>query len=350
MEMFRGLISFVLVLGVVVAVHEFGHLLAAKFFNVYCAEYAIGMGPLLFQVKGKETKYSLRLLPVGGYVAMAGESEQESSLFPDDLDPKRTITGINPWKRIVVQLAGIFMNLVLGVIVFTLVFFMSGSPFETSSKVVNIMENSPAESSGFEVGDIVTTMTVDSRVIEVNEFSDMALEEEDVSKERQYTVLRDGVEKEITVTPEWNEENNQYLVGVSFGAKSINIFESIVVGLRYTVSASLLIFSVLKDLFAGIGLENLSGPVGIYTATSQVAAQGLVSLVFFTGILSVNVGILQLLPLPALDGGRVVFSLWEAITGRPVNKKLETTLILVSFLLLFALIIFVTYKDILNLF
>ena len=111
----------------------------------------------------------------------------------------------------------------------------------------------------------------------------------------------------------------------------------------------LLIFTVIRQLFVGQGLENLSGPVGIYTATSQVAAQGFVPLLYFTGILSVNVGVLQLLPLPALDGGRVVFSLWEAITGKPVNQKLETMLIVGSFVLLFLLIILVTFKDIITL-
>lgn len=350
MEGLRGIISFVLVLGGIVAIHEFGHLLAAKYFNVYCAEYSIGMGPLLFQRKGKETKYSLRLLPIGGYVAMAGESEQETDMFPPDLPAERTVTGLNPWKRIIVQLAGILMNLVLGVVIFTIVFTISGSPYASSNKIVSVLDDSPASEAGLQVGDRITAMIVDSKVIEVNDYDDMALSEEEAMLPRIYTIDRASDEIEISVMPEFNEANDQYLVGISFGSQEINFLQAIGVGVKYAADSSLLIFKVIGDLFGGVGFENLSGPVGIYTVTSQVASQGLLPLFFFTGILSVNVGILQLLPLPALDGGRVVFSLWEAITGKPVNQKLETVLILASFALLFLLIIVVTYKDIIQLF
>lgn len=349
MDSLIGIIAFVLVLSAIVAIHEFGHLIAAKFYNVYCAEFAIGMGPLVYQKKGKETVYSIRALPIGGYVAMAGETEQQNDIFPTDLPKERMITGLNPWKRMVVQLAGIFMNLVLGFVIFTIVFSMWGSPSEASTYVASVMTDSPAQVAGFKVGDEIIELVVNDRLITVESYDYMTLSSEEESLERIYTVLRDDETVKLTVTPTFDEASQRYLVGVSFGAKALNFFEAIQAGFSYTIESMLLIFTVIRQLFVGQGLENLSGPVGIYTATSQVAAQGFVPLLYFTGILSVNVGVLQLLPLPALDGGRVVFSLWEAITGKPVNQKLETMLIVGSFVLLFLLIILVTFKDIITL-
>lgn len=350
MDMLISIVSFVLVLGVIVAVHELGHLIAAKMFNVYCAEFAIGMGPKLYSWQGKETKYSLRLLPIGGYVAMAGETEQDTDLFPNDLPSERTVTGVNPWKRIIIQIAGVVMNLLLGIVIFAFVFNLWGSPYESSREIAQVLDGSPAKQAGLQPGDVITAMHIDGETVVVESYEDMDLASDDVAKERGYTVVRDGEEMTFTMTPAFDTDSESYLVGIAFGAKSVGFFESLKIGVLYTWEAMTLIVSVVRGLFVGIGFENLSGPVGIYTATSQFASEGIIPLVFFTGIMSVNIGVVQLLPLPALDGGRVVFSLWEAITGKPVNQKLEMVLILGSFALLFLLIIMITFKDIINLF
>lgn len=350
MQTILNVLAFVLVLGAIVAIHELGHLIAAKIFNVYCAEYSIGMGPKLFQIKGKETKYSIRLLPIGGYVMMAGETEAEQDLFPDDLPPERTVTGLNPWKRIIVQLAGVLMNLLLGVVIFTIVFSFNGNPYKASNEVLGILENSPAEAAGIELGDTIVSVTLEGQEsITVTEYDDMDFVGNEATISRIYEVDRNGEILSFEVTPTYFEDRDQYLVGLSFGAQEIGLISAFGVGFRYMIDSSLLIFEVIGQLFRGTGFENVAGPLGIYNVTSQVASQGFIPLLYLTGVLSVNVGIIQLVPLPALDGGRVVFSLWEAITGKPVSQKLEGVLILASFALLFLLIIFVTYKDILNL-
>lgn len=345
----RDLMIFILILGIIITLHELGHLIAAKMFNVYCREFAIGMGPKLFSKKTAETEYSLRALPLGGYVAMAGEPD-EDDLMPKDLPYERTLPGISAPKRMIVYLAGIFMNILLFIVAFTIFFSITGiADAEKTTSIINdVNVNSPAEKVGMKVNDEIIGVRIQGKYYEVSDYKTLKEATQDNTGELTYIVKRDSKTLEFKVTPELDKEMNEYLVGISFTvpAKKLNILESVGYSLQFLVTFSIMIFQTIANLFVGKGLEQLGGPIRIYQETAKVANLGFTPLIAMLGSLSLNVAIFNLIPIPALDGGRVLLTLWELITGKPVNKEIENKLITVSFVLLLALMVLIIFKDI----
>lgn len=349
----REILVFVFTLGIIITLHELGHLIAAKLFNVYCKEFAIGMGPKLWSKQGKETEYSIRALPIGGYVAMAGETDEEDE-FPDDLPFERTLPGIHPLKRIVVYLAGIIMNIVLFVLAFTIFFSMTGiqQPELMTSEISYVGENTPAQRAGLQEGDVIVGLIKDGVKTEVTDYASLSAVTQSNTEELTYVVQRGNEELEFVVTPELDQNTNRYLIGISFSVpvQSMNLWNSFVYSLGFLWTYTVLIFQTLAGLFVGRGLDQLGGPIRIYQETAKVAQLGIVPIIGWIGSLSLNVAIFNLLPIPALDGGRVVLTLAELITGKPLNKKLETRLITISFIILLALIGIILANDIIGLF
>ena len=343
------ILYFIFVLGVIVLIHEIGHLLTAKLFNVYCKEFAIGMGPKLWSRKFKETEYSIRALPLGGFVAMAGEEGVD-----DNVPFERSILGIKPWKRMIVMLAGIVMNFILAFVIFVGIYAYQGQAVEAPKPIiVGTVENSPAEAAGFLSNDFIKKVIFsDGSSVIPKDFYEIITYIQMYTDTTTFIVDRDGQELNISVTPEFIETENRYFLGLempSASVKKISFLESFKYGaIEVSNTVNSMVFTITR-LVRGIGLNAISGPIGIYQVTATQASYGLLNIVYLMGLLSINVAIFNLLPLPILDGGRVVLTFYEMIFKKPMSKKIEQALMVLSIALLLLLMAFVTLQDILRL-
>lgn len=353
--MIMTFIVFIVMIGFLVSIHELGHLIAAKWANVYCYEYSIGMGPLLYKKLGKETQFSIRALPIGGYVAMAGETEEDDP-YPDIVVPEgRRLYQVSKWKQAIVYSAGILMNLIVAFVLMYLAVLINGGYNDMSihPAIVNsVVENTPAYDAGLQVGDEIIGITLsDGTLVDINVSEDMQpyINDQTVT----LTLLRDGQTVTTQITPEYNSEQDAYLLGITLPAGKwveANLLTAIPGSFILVKDTTMQIFQALAGMFSGDGLKNMSGIVGVYQATDQVVEMGIVSVLSFIGMFSLNLAIFNALPLPALDGGRIFLLLITVITGKKINKKLEYGLIMGSFMLLIGLTIIITMKDIINLF
>ncbi len=349
------IIYFLILLSLIIVIHEAGHLAAAKKFGVYCYEFAFGMGPLIFQKQGKETKYSIRAIPIGGYVSMAGESDGDE-MYPDiEVPDERRLINKPWWQKIIIMLAGVTMNFLLAWCIFSLVIFSQGGFAEPARAIVDqVVEGSPAEEAGFEPGDIIKKITkTDGSSVTPKTYIDMQQFSAGYNEEETYIVERNGEEIEIRVTPRYDEEAEAYLIGIVGPAgevKKVNFLNCWYYGLVEMGIIARLLFTTIAGLFHGSGLSNVSGPVGIYQATETYASLGFASFMLLVAQLSLNVGIFNLLPLPVLDGGQVVITLAEAITHKQLNQKVKLILMGACWVVLIGFMLFVTWNDISKLF
>ncbi|NCB33273.1 MAG: RIP metalloprotease RseP [Erysipelotrichia bacterium] len=349
-------ILFILLLTVIICIHELGHLMAAKLFHVYCFEYSFGMGPVLLKKKTGETQYSLRAIPIGGFVSMAGENDGDAA-YPDVTVPEgRRLTDQKTWKRIIIMLAGVFMNFILAWAIFSLVILDNGTFADSpKSSVASVMANSPAEKAGLQEGDVITSVkAADGSSSSVKTFLDLSIFMTS-SKDQQLTfqISRNGTDMEIKVTPEYSDDNQSYIIGIvgpDAEVHKVNLLNCWYFGGKEMGIITDLLFRTLSQLFHGHGLSQLSGPVGIYSATEQSVSYGLTSYLFLIAELSMNVGIFNLLPLPVLDGGQVVITAIEGISRHKLNEKVKIGVMSVCWVLLIGLMIFATFNDITRLF
>ncbi len=311
----------------VILLHELGHFGVAKLVGIKVNEFSIGMGPKIFQKKSGETKYSLRLLPIGGFVAMEGEDEQSS-------DP-RSFGNASVLKRTAVVIAGVIMNLILAVVSFMILATIIGVP-SNSNIIGSVKENSPAIQADIRSGDKIIEIDGEpiSSWIEIVE-----------------TISAKEANKQINITIERNSQRLiKKVIPVDFEGKSVigigfskNIFSIIKYGFTKTFDVVVEVFSVLKGLFAGgIDVSMLSGPVGLISAIGQATSTGITSLLFLLGLISANLAVVNILPIPALDGGKLVFLIFEGITGKKINEQIENALSLAGFVFLFGLMLYVT--------
>lgn len=347
-------IYFVLILSVIIIIHELGHLIAAKHFGVYCKEFSIGMGPMIYQKQVGETAWSVRALPIGGYVAMAGETLEDDGEDEEDIPFERTINGIKPWKQIVVMAAGAIMNILLAWVIFVGITAYQGQIAIPGSPVItSFSENSPAEKAGFKVNDEIIKVQNGTHSEKVDEFDDVVEFINYFQGETIFTVLRDGKEVEVKMTPVLDEEENIYKMGVyhdNYDVKKINLLEAIPYGTQKMVDSVSTILNSLGKLIQGIGLKNLSGPVGIFKMTDQITQTGFLTTMAFVGLLSVNVGIFNLLPIPILDGGRIFITLIEMLIGRKLSERVQNVIMTIGLVAIVALMLYATWNDITRLF
>ena len=345
------LIYFLLILSVIVIIHEGGHLLAAKMFGVYCYEFSIGMGPVIWKKKTKETQYSLRAFPIGGFVAMAGSNEDDEA-HPDQQVPEgRSLNDKPLWQKLIIYVAGVFMNIVLAWVVFSMIMLANGAIAQSPKPYINsVREGYPAEAAGMKAGDLITKITkADGTSFEPKTFSDIQVFTAEETGEMTYTVLRGEEELTFTLTPQFDEESQSYLIGITSmegEIVQINLLNCWFYGFQEMGMILRLLFSALSAIFHGSGIRQFSGPVGIYKATETYSTMGFSAMMFLLGQLSLNVGIMNLLPLPVLDGGQIVISIGEKIAGRELNQKVKTGLFLACWVLLLGFIVMVTWQDI----
>ena len=365
MSVFITFAAALLIFGAVIAIHEFGHFAVAKLCGVQVNEFSIGMGPTLIKTYRKGTQYTLRLLPVGGFVALEGEespeSEQAEGGSGDDDDPdippevlaQRTGRPLNEaavWQRMLVMVAGAVMNFVLGFVVLLILLTAQSSPL--TSKVIYAVEDSAlCGQTGLQAGDEIVAVN-GRRCFVANDIIYELVRTEQYRAD--FTVLRDGqtVELPDVQFDTWTDEAGQ--VHMSLGFTVYGLAKTPRNVLREAGNSMLyygrIIFTSLADLLRGReNINNLSGPVGIVTAIGQAASYGWQDLLQLLALITINLGIFNLLPFPALDGGKVVFLAIEGITGHAVPEKLQGSLTVAAFALLFGLMIFATYNDIIRL-
>ncbi len=322
-----------LVFFVVILFHEAGHFIAAKSVGIRVNEFSVGMGPALLQKKKGETIYSLRAVPLGGYCAMEGEDE--------DSDDPHSFSRALPWQRFVAVLAGPLMNLVVAYLCFALFLGLSGSPIPVVAK---FSENSPAKSAGLLAGDRVTA--IQGRP--VDDAQDMI---EAIQKGKgdalEVTVLRNNESKTFRVTPA-RQEDGRLILGFEM-ERQTDLFGAIVGGLTTAVETFFSLFGILWSLISGaLSIDAVSGPIGVISMIGQAAQQGISSVLYLTGYISINLAFFNLLPIPALDGFTLLFIVIEKIRGRKLRPELEERIRLIGFSLLIALILFVSFKDVLK--
>ena len=355
MQTIINIIVFFLILGAIVLIHELGHFLTAKLFGVYCAEFSIGMGPKLFSKKKGETEYQIRALPIGGYVAMAGEADQEDNEIMKDVPYERTLKGIKTWKKCVIMLAGVFMNFVLALVL--LIGIYSFVEVQTNtSEIGSVVKNKGAALAGIEAGDVINKITINNEEHIIASFSDIqeVLDNENLQLDTDTVTMKVGLTRnkhylEKKVTAKYNNETKSYVMGITAAMKQLTFAEAIRQGINQFIEYALLIFTTLGKLITDMThtVSQLSGPVGIYTVTAQVTQTGSIStLLSLTALLSTNIGMFNLLPIPGLDGSQVLFALIEKVIRREIPTRIKYALQMAGLILVFGLMIFVTINDI----
>ena len=432
----QGIIAFILIFFVVVTIHEFGHFIVAKRAGILCQEFAIGMGPKIFHKKIGETNFTIRLLPLGGYVKMPDnvfdfnndvsmydlkkgmnirlkldkedkvekiilDESNDMELLPIhledfDLTEKLFIRGFvgdeseyfevrkdacvvfggmeeqiaplermfssHSWgKKFWTLFAGPLMNFFLAAVIFIGLAFYTGVPVNNDdAKLGVVADNSPAQTAGLKVGDTITEVNGQS----VSTWTGFVEKiKESNGQELTLKVNRDGSIQEVKVTPKEEVTKNKkgedvktYKVGIGkYQETKKGFVDSIKYGLQETLHYGTLIFTAIINLFVslftgGFSLNQLGGPVAIYEMSSSAAKSGLVTTLQWTGILSVNLGLMNLIPIPVLDGGRIIFVIYEAIFKKPINKKAQYYMTITFGLLMVALMLAVTWNDIQRLF
>ena len=375
------LLAAVFVFSAVIAIHEFGHFAVAKLCGVQVNEFSIGMGPVLLKKMHHGTQYSLRALPVGGFVALEGEESPESQQAEgeerSDLEERplsqRSGADSSPnggtlkeeelsqptgkplneapvWQRALIMAAGACMNFLLGFVVMAILLAAQNEPI-TSRVIYAVEDGALCGQTGLEAGDKVLAVN-GRRCFVANDMLYELMRTEDYSAS--FTVLRDGKKVELPRVQfdTWQDEDGETHMSLGFtvyGIKKtpVNVIKEAWNSVLYY---GRIIFTSLMDLLRGReSINDLSGPVGIVTAIGQAASYGWQDLLELLALITVNVGIFNLLPFPALDGGKVVFLLIEGVTGHAVPEKIQSGLTLAAFALLFALMIFATYNDIVRL-
>ena len=415
-----GILTFILVFGIIVVVHEFGHFYFAKKSGILVREFAIGMGPKIFAHIGKDgTAYTIRILPLGGYVRMAGWGDDTTEIktgtpvsltLTDDgkvkrinlsgkkldqtalpmqvtqfdfedklfikglvLDEEKTFlvdhdatvveadgteVRIAPldvqyqnatiWGKLITNFAGPMNNFILGVVVFWILIFIQGGVRDVETNQFHVMSQGALAKVG--VPETAQITKIGSHEISNWESLIQAVEAETKDKTAptlDVTISENGSEKQVSVSPE--ESEGRYLLGVQPGIKS-DLLSMFVGGFTTAANSALSILSALKNLIFHPDLNKLGGPVAIFKASSDAAKNGIENVLYFLAIISINIGIFNLIPIPALDGGKIVLNILEAIRRKPLKQEIETYVTLAGVVIMVVLMIAVTWNDIMRLF
>ena len=351
MNIIITLFYFAIILGVIVLVHEFGHFFFSKLFKVHVYEFSIGMGPKIFGWKRKndETDYSIRAIPIGGYCSLAGEDVEydNNSKVPEE---KRLNTK-KAWQRFLIMFFGAGNNFLLALIVLFSIGLFYGST--TNDAIVSdLVKDNPAEKAGILIGDKI--VKINNHKVTSSEDVSLYIQIENKEKPITFTVLRNNKEINIDVKPikEKVDDQTVYRVGIySEGKIKHGFLNAVKFSFDKTKSIVKQMIITVKGLFSGgLSLKQLSGPVGIYSIVDKQKNAGIENILYLVALLSVNVGFINLIPLPAFDGGRILFLIIEKIKGSPVNPKVENVIHTIGFGLLLLLMLYITFFDILRLF
>lgn len=342
-------IYFIFVLGVTIMIHEFGHFLFAKKAGIYVYEFSLGMGPRLFHWnrKNDETTYSIRLFPIGGFVSMAGEDLEADESIPHD----KQMCNKTWFQRFSTIIAGVLFNFLLAIVLLFVVALINGAP-ATKPFIASVDSNYPIVETGIASGDLITEIngkkirSMDRLILELQIHTGETLS---------VTVKHESGEKEtVNITPVLTEEDgvSSYRYGFTMESETKSgIGSAISYAFQKTGSLVEQMCMIVGYLFTGkLSLDSLSGPVGIFNVVGETAKAGFLNILYLIAYLCINVGFINLIPLPAFDGGRLLFLVIEKIKGSRVSPKVENAVHSIGFILLMALMILITYNDIVRLF
>lgn len=323
----------VLMFCVLIFIHELGHFIAAKKCGVKVNQFALGMGPAIFKKQKGETEYSLRIFPIGGFCAMEGEdTESEDS---------RAYNNKKPWQKAIIAFAGPAMNVVLALLLMCIIMFVMGS---ASTKIDSFVDGSPAQAAGMKAGDEIVKVN-DVKIGEWNDVGEV-LEGAKAGDKVSIVYKRDGKEK--TINTELMESDGRAMIGITPKLER-NVGNALVNGAKTTFNMTTQMYTVIKQLFTGeVSTKELSGPVGIVYMVNQSASMGIFYFFYLMAVISLNLAIVNLLPLPALDGGRIVLIGIKKITGKAISDKTEGMINTVGLVLLLTLMVYVTWNDIIK--
>ncbi|HGD4987391.1 TPA: RIP metalloprotease RseP [Streptococcus agalactiae] len=416
-----GILTFIIIFGVIVVVHEFGHFYFAKKSGILVREFAIGMGPKIFSHIDKEgTTYTIRILPLGGYVRMAGWGDDKTEIKTGtpanltlnkegivtrinlsgkqldntslpinvtayDLEDKLTITGLvlsetktysvdhdatiieedgtevriapldvqyqnaSVWGRLITNFAGPMNNFILGLVVFIALTFIQGGVQDLSTNQVRVSENGPAASAGLKNNDRI--LQIGSHKVSNWEQLTAAVEKSTSRLEKNQKLALKIKSKEVvkTINVKPQKVDKSYIIGIMPALKT-SFKDKLLGGFKLAWESFFRILNELKKLIAHFSINKLGGPVALYQASSQAAKNGFVTVLNLMGLISINLGIMNLIPIPALDGGKIVMNILEAIRRKPLKQETETYIMLAGVAVMLVLMIAVTWNDIMRAF
>ena len=349
MTVLFNILLFIIILTIIVSIHEFGHFIWAKIAGVYVYEFAIGMGPKIWSKKYKETEYSIRAIPFGGFCQLAGEDLDEDDV--KKVPKSRRLQNKTAWQRFLIMVFGPLNNFILAVI---LLFFLALIWGGTTMKpvITEIEKDSAVEKAGLQVGDKI--VEINNQKVKTSDDIALYIALTDPKKETNFIIERNGKEKEYNIKPKKVKVKDEvtYKYGMGLEQEKTKGFgNAFVYTFQKTGSIFKQMFITVKALVTGgVKLSQLSGPVGIYSVVGEQAKSGLSSLIYLTAFLSINVGFINLLPIPAFDGGHILFIIIEMIKGSPVKPEIENRIHTIFLMLLLLLMLVVTFNDILRLF
>lgn len=362
--MILTIIVFILILGILIFAHEFGHYISAKKAGIRVDEFGFGFPPRIFAFKKGETTYSLNLIPVGGFVKIFGEERGEKKSTS-----KRAFYNKPAWQRAIILFAGVFMNLLVAAIFLSIVHGIGVPSFVEKGQqanyrniqiqIVEVAKNSPAEEAGIKIGDAIFALSFNQESVQVTEVEDVQnFIAGHIGEELNFTLKRGDETLQKVMIPRSNPPEGEGATGIAMsktGLISYPWYKAIIKGFetagKLLVTMISLFYLLIKTLILkGTMIGEIAGPVGIAALTSQMVQLGWVYVLQFTAILSINLAIINFLPFPALDGGRLLFLLIEKIKGKPIKFKTERLANSIGFAFLILLIIVITFRDIVKLF
>ncbi|HFI0694430.1 TPA: RIP metalloprotease RseP [Streptococcus suis] len=417
----KGILAFIFIFGVIVIVHEFGHFYFAKKSGILVREFAIGMGPKIFSHTGQDgTLYTIRILPLGGYVRMAGWGEDKTEIKTGtpasltlneegvvtrvnlsgkqldnhslpmnvtsfDFEEKLEITGLvidesktykvdhdativeedgteiriapldvqyqnaTVWGRLMTNFAGPMNNFILGVFIFIMLIFAQGGVADPTTNAVRVTDGGALQAAGIVTGDKILSVNGEATdtYTEIASIISQASAEASTAPSFDLVVEHDGTEKNLTVTAE--KVDNSYRIGISPILKT-GFVDKIIGGFQEAGATAILIVTALKNLIANFDVQQLGGPVAIYSVSNQAAANGWFSVFNLMAMLSINIGIFNLIPIPALDGGKIVMNILEGIRRKPLKPETESYITLAGVAIMVVLMLVVTWNDIMRVF
>ncbi|MGQ7372768.1 RIP metalloprotease RseP [Streptococcus suis] len=417
----KGILAFIFIFGVIVVVHEFGHFYFAKKSGILVREFAIGMGPKIFSHTGQDgTLYTIRILPLGGYVRMAGWGEDKTEIKTGtpasltlnadgivtrinlsgkqldnlslpmnvtsfDFEEKLEITGLvldesktykvdhdativeedgtevriapldvqyqnaTVWGKLITNFAGPMNNFILGIFVFIMLIFAQGGVADPTSNAVSITDGGALQAVGLVTGDKILSVNgqATDTYTEIATIISQTASEASTAPSFDLVVEHEGTEKSLTVTAEKVEDS--YRIGISPILKT-GFLDKIIGGFQQAGATAVIVVTALKNLIANFDVKQLGGPVAIYSVSNQAAANGWVSVFNLMAMLSINIGIFNLIPIPALDGGKIVMNILEGIRRKPLKPETESYITLAGVAIMVVLMLVVTWNDIMRVF
>ena len=333
------ILAAIFVFGILVTVHEFGHFIVAKMTGMRVEECAIGFGPAIYKTRDGDTEYSLRLSPLGGYNKIAG-------MDPDDEPCEDGFNSKSIPARIAVILAGAIMNFLLPIVLFTGIYFVEGRDNIDNAPVLGrVVEYSAASRAGLKVGDKI--LSINDKIIN-DWYEVVSTLQANGEKDVQLKVEREGKTQSFTMTPKYNPDLKRALIGISprITHENVNIFEALKMAVDYTYYVITYMIDALQQIITGKTAADVAGPIGVAQVAGKMAEKGLRPLFGFVALMSINLGVINLLPLPALDGGHFILLIIEALRGKPLSPVWMTRVQYVGIALILAITVFSTFKDI----